>query len=534
MLLSSLVAGLVCGPRIARAADVSGWTLSWENDSFTPPSLSSDESYTNGVRFALQRDWQWTNQVGTWWGRHYPLASHDTRHDITTSLLVGQNFFTPTIITTYEADSTDRPYAGLLYSGVRIEITEPEPEKASAFQFRAQHALEFDLGVIGPPALADQVQTGVHLLRTSRVPKGWDEQLKTELAASVQAMSRVKIGKHYADLVPHAGLMLGNPQTYAFGGATARLGWNMTGFPALIVRNTASPLAERPRWEAGGLVGAEGRSFAPNAFVDGNALGGPPALDSRPLIGDVYGGFTFRLTDWRFSYTLVRRSSEVQTAGPADREHNYGSVTFAFEPGKETPEHREGKFIGKLVDGFFAPIFRHTLFEAGIGGGASRAYGAPVPDVSQEGIGMRVAFHKRVTGDSLARSLSLGVEMIGLVREGPVPPTASDRHLDAFMINRVITLRWLPFGPRLGPGEFHVRAGAGQGSAKVQSTLAKDHFYTRDDKGTGILAGGGYAFPLGAHGSVGLDTAWNQLDVQSAGGPSVRFLATTLTVQWRP
>src|SRR5688500_1762640 len=33
-----------------------GWSVFWENDSFIPPHLTSDRSYTNGVRFTLVRD----------------------------------------------------------------------------------------------------------------------------------------------------------------------------------------------------------------------------------------------------------------------------------------------------------------------------------------------------------------------------------------------------------------------------------------------------------------------------------------------
>ena len=111
---------------------------------------------------------------------------------------------------------------------------------------------------------------------------------------------------------------------------------------------------------------------------------------------------------------------------------------------------------------------------------------------------------------------------------------APERHVDTFFTNRLVTARFLPFGPRLGPGSLHVRAGVGKATAQVQSTLGVDHFYTREDSGRGWLLGTGYAFRLGDKASIGLDFAWNRLDVASDAGPSARFLASTFTVQWHP
>jgi len=523
----AVMAALCAGPAVAQTA--SGWTVSWENDTFVPRSLSSDESYTNGVRFALQRQWKWADSLGEWWRRNFFLARGGMDHDITAALVIGQNFFTPAVITEFEVDPLDRPFAGLLYVGARVETTENQPARADVFQFRMQHALEFDLGVLGPPALAGPTQSGVHLLRKSRIPKGWDQQLGTELAPAASALTQAKIGWHFLDVVPHIGALAGTVQTYAFGGLTARLGWNMTGFPALLIRQTAAPEAERPDWEIGVLAGVEGRAFARNAFVDGNLIGGEPGVPGEPLVGDLRFGFTGRLVDWRLSYTFVRRSREVENGGPADRYHNYGSLTFGYEPGRQTPEDREGSFLGTLVDGILAPAFRNVLIEAGIGGGVSRELPAAAGDRSREGISMRVSVNKGIT-----EALFLGVELTGMAREGgrPVPP--EERHLDTFFTNRLVTARFLPFGPRLGPGSFHVRAGVGKATAQVQSTLGVDHFYTREDSGRGWLLGTGYAFRLGDKASIGLDVAWNRLDVGSDAGPSARFLASTFTIQWHP
>jgi hypothetical protein len=508
----------------AAAQDPSGWTVSWENDSFVPQRLSSDESYTNGVRFSLRRGWGWGERLGNWWRTHYPLARSESRSNVTSALVIGQNFFTPLVITTFEPDPIDRPYAGLLYGGVRMDLTESLGQNPKLFQFRLQHALEFDLGVLGPPALAGQTQTGVHLLRKSRIPKGWEHQVGTELAPSITVMTQAKIGTHFIDVVPHGGVLVGTAQTYAFGGVTGRVGWRMSGFPALLLRNTATAAEARSAAEIEFVAGIEGRAFARNAFVEGNMLGSGPRLSKESLVGDLRWGLAARLLDWRLSYSIVRRSSEVREAGPADKDHNYGSVSLSYEPGP-SPDSVP-RLLGFVTEKVLAPVFRNTLFEAGIGGGVSRTRPVGSDLGSEEGVAMRFGAAKRVTS-----WVAVGVEVNGIVREWPAPDALDERHLDTFLVNNVLTVR---AERRAGPGLFHARGGVGLATAHVQSTLGLDHNYTRDDSGWGYLVGTGYALRRGEHAAIGLDLSWNRLDVESTDGPSADFLASTFTIQWRP
>jgi lipid A 3-O-deacylase len=190
----------------AHAQTWSSWTAYWENDSFVLPRYGSDKSYTNGIRFALSRKTPhgWADDVGE-------KLEHVTKHipglsfrsfDAGEMLVFGQNFFTPLVITTFEPDPQDRPFAGLLFGGLRIDQTESAAPDQKKFHKRVQHSLEVVGGFMGPLALADQVQTGVHLLRGSRIPKGWERQLGTELAVNANLSSRAKIGWHFLDIVP--------------------------------------------------------------------------------------------------------------------------------------------------------------------------------------------------------------------------------------------------------------------------------------------------------------------------------------------
>jgi hypothetical protein len=315
----------------------SNWSITWENDSFVPPGVGSDEFYTNGVRLSIARDeeytWDWAEWLGKQW-RRTPFIG-EAPYAITSALVLGQNFFTPTVITEFEPNSEDRPYAALLYLGGRVDVTEDDDPGERGFKFRMQHTFEFDLGVIGPPALAEETQKAVHLLRQSRIPKGWGHQLGTELAVNAIYLPRAKVGWHFLDAVPHLAFALGTVQTYASAGAMVRAGWNMSGFPSLLIPWTVAPVNSRPSYEIAFFAGVDGRIFARNAYLDGNLLGGSPRVDKKPGVYDWRWGFSGRIKSFRFTYSFVRRSPEFHAPPDlGERHHNFGSISFGLEYGR--------------------------------------------------------------------------------------------------------------------------------------------------------------------------------------------------------
>jgi hypothetical protein len=543
-------------PRPALAQTWAGWTAYWENDSFVLAG-GSDDAFTNGVRLAVARhpnaeadkkfDW-----LESWLGRHL-LFGRDLVADTTTSLVAGQNFFTPIEITTYTVDPTDRPYAGYSYLGLRADLTEraaqeldpddPLSTRDKAFQSLRQHSVEVNLGVIGPAAGAEPVQSSVHAaLRTHRVPKGWYTQMGNSLGVSANYMVRQKIGWHFFDLVPHGGLMVGTTQIYPFAGATARLGWNMTGFPALIGRNTAVNAVVRPAWELGVIAGAEGRYFIRNSFVQGTIFGGGEGIDLYRPVGDYRLGFFTRLLDWRFTYTFLRRSPEVAEEGPSFMLYdNYGSISFAYEPGPAA----QSAWVDFIINDFFGTLLDDFILEAGIG-----------PDLYDEREdfidqthGMHVAVGRALPW--IFHDFDLVGEVVGVGREFRPPLNPLDDHVDRFLVNSLITLRYRPLGGRLGPGEYSVRAGIGSAKAKVEVTPAVTgdrvdpcppgttfedpddnlRYCSNTDEGTGYNLGLAYTLDFGKDFGFNTDLSWNQLD-DIVGDD--RFLALTFGFRWAP
>jgi hypothetical protein len=525
-----------------------GWTAYWENDSFQSPITSSDANYTNGVRIAVVRDPlenpSWLEPIERRW-RDSRLV-RDRFVDLTVhpvlSLVLGHNIFTPNVITDHDVDPRDRPFAGLLYAGLRLDLTEFPQDLGWAGSLTLQHAAEVDAGVMGPPAFGRQVQTGVHVLRTSRIPKGWSHQLGFDPLLQASYMVRGRLGGSILDVTPHLGAMIGNPQTLAFGGVTARLGIHLSGFPTLLIPMTVADSGRpRPDWEFALLAGVEGRAFAHNALLDGGIIGSDTlSVPGKALVGDIRLGASLRLTDWRLSYTWVRRSAELEEGPFSNDRHDYGSLAVSYEPFGSTAGERAGTFLGCLMDVVLGTAFENVFFEAAIGRGSSDVPGAG----ERNGVAMHASVGKGLFGNRVI----LGGEMTGIAREGPVP-VPGENHTDEFLRSRLATVRVRPLGATTGPGILHVRAGAGRGIHRLQVLAPLDERVAvcppgtaRDgaddgkrcsatEAGTAVMLGGGYALSLGAKVSIGLDLSWNRIALDAG---DETFFVPALTMRYHP
>lgn len=555
-LVSACAAGLLlaCAALLLAADSVqgqgrSGWATSWENDSFVLFG-GSDQAYTNGVRVvwggSSSPERTFRGDLERAWGR---LAWVGRFQSTTSAWTMGQNFFTPSTITVYENPPGDRPYAGIAYGGLRMDATGLPSAFADAqvrppgFSFTRQHSLEVNLGVLGAGSGDRIFQTFAHVLRENRIPKGWKNQLPHEPFAGINSMWRLRAGWHFLDVTPHVGANLSTVQSYPYAGATVRVGFNMSDFPSLLVRNTAVPEAtERPDWEIAFITGVEGRVMGHNAFVEGGLRSDSDGVPAETFVGDWRFGFSLRVTDWRLSWTQVRRSPEMDDETvPFRRYHDYGSLTFGYEPGRRTRADREGTVLGTVVDDWLGAVFRGIVVEAATGpADAAGAAGA---------LGSRIGVARRLFGDRIA----VGGEVVGMGREFGPPPLPGGDHEDLFLVNKLVTLRWSPFG-EIGSTGLQLRGGVGAGLRKRQITpgepgprpstdpcpdgtlLESDdlRYCNGRDEGTGFTLGAGYWFVLpGGQASLGADYAWSTIRLDDPLSDP-QFGVFTLGFQWHP
>ncbi|MGH9363256.1 MAG: lipid A deacylase LpxR family protein [Thermoanaerobaculia bacterium] len=340
-LLATALAALTGPSLLAQGTDSlrspMSWQLQWENDSFALLS-GSDEHYTNGVRINWLRNPlarenpRWAAGFAERWCSRTPLCGIESPPSVVYGHGVGENFYTPEDISAPQLIVTDRPYAGYFYYSTLLLLrndTERLPDDWEKNQ-PVQNHFELQLGIVGPEAAGEQLQSWAHEVIDDEQPQGWANQLKLEPTLQFIYVWRRKQGNTRLDFIPHWGLGLGTVMTYAAAGGTVRLGRNLSDFPEMVIMPTVSPPALNvARTEYYLFLGAEGRGVVHNIFLDGNVFGGDShSVDKESFVYDLKAGFAFRRKEWRLTYTFTRRSEEFSPNFDDDPHHDYGSISL--------------------------------------------------------------------------------------------------------------------------------------------------------------------------------------------------------------
>jgi hypothetical protein len=246
----------------------------------------------------------------------------------------GNNLYTPKKITIAAPQPNDRPWAAWTYLGGVAQRVNKESGKLDT--------VEIDVGMVGPPALGDQIQTAWHRWVGASKPLGWANQIPAEPAVVVSYVHKQKldIGTSVFQVIPHAGISVGNVFTLARAGGIARIGLNMTGFgPDSIepggamlqnTRNAADP-DSRGKFEFYAFAGFDGRLVARNIFLDGTLFRDSPSVSKRTYVNDASIGVSMRYQWLRISLTHIRRSEEFYTAAGGGGSQTFDSLNMGIE-----------------------------------------------------------------------------------------------------------------------------------------------------------------------------------------------------------
>lgn len=244
--------------------------------------------------------------------------------------IAGQSEFTPTNIKTFTPDPHDRPYAGWLYVGAGL--------MQRSDSGRIDH-LQLLLGVVGPAALAKQVQDGFHAFAGYGQANGYAHQIGNEpgLVVSYQTIwdrPLVSLGPVQTDALPEIGITAGNVLTYGEIGFTLRAGQSLAagGTPRTITPGLSGSGWFDPDKINGAFgwmiyVGIQTRAVWHNLFLEGNSYKSSPSVEKRNFVTDADAGisllFHFGL---RVDVSYIKRSREFSGQVNDDR---IGSVTLS-------------------------------------------------------------------------------------------------------------------------------------------------------------------------------------------------------------
>ena len=310
-------------------------TIYWENDNFGI-GRKTDRFYTNGVRLDLTLA---KNPFPLLLGKfRNNFCNHvwcgDGKANGMEGVFIGQNFYTPEIITIAAPQPEDRPWAGSLYAGFSETITDEGQQ--------VQHTFEGSIGVLGQGAGAQGTQKFVHITLgfSNNDPQGWHNQLRNEPTFGLlyrQSRRMLVLGPDQDqrfDLTPEFGGLLGTLQTYANVGGTIRLGRHISGFVVPTIPVTAAKSANPPSpWEFYAFLGGEGRWVPFNATLDGGFFrNGPQANDPKRFVADWRYGVSGRYKRFRFTYSVVNRSPEFKVPPGHIGTQRFGSYALTFEP----------------------------------------------------------------------------------------------------------------------------------------------------------------------------------------------------------
>jgi len=309
-------------------------SLYTENDKYLG---GTDEHYTNGLKLSLLstdlRSFSddsvpapvrgLSKLFGSW-------VEPDQAYKL--GLTLGQNLYTPADTATSVYQPNDRPYAAWLYMGVAFHVYHPATETGGTDRL---DVFEINAGVVGPPALGREAQNGFHDVIGVAHAEGWSNQIDSEPGMNFVYERKYRFATCNArtgwgaDVIPHAGLSLGNVFTYANAGFEVRGGWCL---PADFGSNLIRPSGDSngPRRAPFNILvfaATDGRAVARDITLDGNTFSDSPSVDKNPFVADLYAGAGIGTTHWQLTYAQAFRTREFR-----GQDHNsvFGSFSLTF------------------------------------------------------------------------------------------------------------------------------------------------------------------------------------------------------------
>jgi len=277
-------------------------------DYTTDPCLPRLARWINGHLSALQpQGFEQQNMIGTF----------------------AQGIFTPTDYDRRDLIEDDRPYAAVLLFGVGYNARNED----------RLHTTQLQVGILGPAAMGEQVQNGVHGVIGADKFRGWDNQLENEPVFRIVHERMRKFAPEAGangwgwDAISHYGGSFGNLTTYANTGGELRFGRHLPDdFGSTPLRpageNTAPIRQSQNHYTQGAHVFLhfDARWVFHDISLDGNTFRDSHSVDKREAVANVGYGVAWMLHSWKFALARYHstREFEGQQESPV-----FGSFTIS-------------------------------------------------------------------------------------------------------------------------------------------------------------------------------------------------------------
>ena len=331
-----LFAAVASSPAAARGDSSDRLTLIEENDSFV---AYQDKHYTQGLLASYLTPDLYADSG--WSGVFKPfdlidsLLPFDMGHGERirrASVGLGQSLFTPANLHFTVPDPDDRPYGAWLFGVLRLL------EENDAWFLQA---LELQLGVVGPAALGQEAQNTIHHVLEQPLGDGWLYQIRNEpgLVLSYDAQWRALVqrwGQWTVDVMPAAGVTVGNIFTYADVGGMLRIGQNiLVDYGPSRIRPAISGgdffNLRRSEAELGFYFfgSAQERVIGRNIFLDGNTYEPSAHVQKNWQVLDLSAGASlYWVHSLRIDFVYTVRQEEFTTQQAPD---TFGNINLALQ-----------------------------------------------------------------------------------------------------------------------------------------------------------------------------------------------------------
>jgi lipid A 3-O-deacylase len=311
--VAAVLLGLVAYPAAAQDPAPVAWDFTLENDKWGD---GTDRHYTHGTRISRSSDVtpQWVHKLAT------PFRCLACIAPGSFKLELGQEIYTPENTWTTALVVDDRPYAGWAYGAMTLS-----GERDVKARRRAVNEVRVELGVIGPAAGADRIQSVMHREREIDGARGWSHQLENEIGAVFTYKRGVRMplgregGAFRQDVLPYFEAAVGNVRSHVGGGVTWRSGRNL---------EAAASAAVAVGWRL--FADINTRVVGRNALLGGTTETGTYyAVEKEPVVATVAAGVEYEARRFSVRFTRERRGREfVGQRGPDE----YGAISFSVGP----------------------------------------------------------------------------------------------------------------------------------------------------------------------------------------------------------
>ncbi len=246
---------------------------------------------------------------------------------------ISHRLFTPTDLAATEVVQGDLPYSALLY-GTLV---------AGSQSRDSLNALSLSLGIAGPLAFGEELQSLTHELIDSADPQGWDNQIENEPLLNFGLDMRRRFTSFGnrdgfgGDLLGGVSASLGNLQTQASLATTLRLGYGVpTNFhmqaPFLAEESLGLRAYDEHSgpWSIYGYAGFGGMALANAIYLDGNTFRDSHSVSHDHLIARGSAGLAMRYKKLLLTLSFESASVPWDREDGLDRE-NYGRIGISWD-----------------------------------------------------------------------------------------------------------------------------------------------------------------------------------------------------------